>query len=77
MMDKSIWHEDFSRPSLAHPGFENIGLGDVAYLRKVFQKNNFIYQLTAANGEVLLEDESRIIIEDFVDESALHVVTVH
>jgi len=77
MMDKSIWHEDFAQHSLAHPGFEDIGLGDVAYLRKVFQKNNFIYQLTAANGEVLLEDESRITIEDFADESALHVVTVH
>jgi hypothetical protein len=77
MIDKSIWHEDFTRHNLAHPGFEDIGLGDVAYVRKVFQKNSFVYQLTAANGEVLLEDDSRIEIEGFADESALHLITVH
>ncbi|TVQ84151.1 MAG: hypothetical protein EA357_03570 [Micavibrio sp.] len=76
-MDKEFY-KDYTAPhNLAHPGFEDVGLGDIAYLRRNFENNGFVYLLTAANGEIIYQDESRGNIEEYAAETGLHLITVH
>jgi len=75
-MDSQL-KEYVSPSNMAHPDFPEMGLGDVAYVRKVFQSNHFVYLMSAANGETLMQDESWDNIQDFATEYSLELITLH
>ncbi len=66
-----------SEQSMSHPDFPKMGLGNIAYMRKLLDRNHFVYTLTAANGECLLEKQSWDTVHSFVIEHDLELVTLH
>ena len=61
---------------MARPDFPAMGLGKVAYIRQGFKKFQFVYNLIAADGSILLRDASLDTVQSFVFENDLEIVTI-